>query len=121
MSPGADAPPRDAPGIARVLPDVTGLDKEFDYIIPAEFADRVAVGSIVRVSLHGRRVRGWVTAIDPDTPVERSRLQPILAWSSAGPSADLIDVARWASVRWAAGRLRPFLVTASPPNRGGVA
>ncbi len=99
-----------------MLPDVTGLDKEFDYLIPPALTDRVVVGSIVRVSLHGRRVRGWVTAIDPDSPVERSRLQPILRWSSVGPSAELIDVARWASVRWAAGRLRPFLVTASPPH-----
>ena len=116
MSSGASAPLPDAPSIARVLPDVTGLDKEFDYLIPEKLADRLAVGSIVRVSLHGRRVRGWVTAIDADTSIERSRLQPILTWSSAGPSAELIDVARWASVRWAAGRLRPFLVTASPPR-----
>ncbi len=102
------------PRLARVLPDVTGLDKEFDYLIPRALTDRVVVGSIVRVSLHGRRIRGWVTAIDPDPAVERTRLQPILRWSSLGPSAELIDVARWASVRWAAGRLRPFLVTASP-------
>jgi len=100
-----------------VLPDVTGLDKEFDYLIPEALANRVEVGSIVRVSLHGRRVRGWVVGLDPtDEAVPAVQLQPIAAWSSVGPSAELIDVARWASVRWAAGRLRPFLVTASPPT-----
>lgn len=99
-----------------MLPDVSGLDKEFDYLITESVAGPLVVGSIVRVPLHGRRVRGWVTAIDPSGhSVEPSRLQPIAKWSSIGPPAELIDVARWASVRWAAGRLRPFLVTASPP------
>lgn len=124
MSDCAVAATGDSPSIARVLPDVTGLDKEFDYWIPDGFAGstpdgvagNLAIGSIVRVPLHGRRVRGWVTAIDPaDQVVERSLLQPLAKWLSIGPSSDVIDVARWASVRWAAGRLRPFLVTASPP------
>ena len=102
--------------VARVLPDVTGLDKEFDYLIPDDLVGRLAVGEIVRVRLHGRSVRGWVTALDPsDGRVDASKLQPIVKRASMGPAADLVDLARWASVRWAAGRLRPFLVTASPP------
>ncbi len=48
------------------------------------------------------------------TSPPRRRL-PIAKVSSRGPDAELIDLARWASVRWAAGRLRPLLVTASPP------
>lgn len=106
--------------VARVIPDVTGLDKEFDYLVPDGLD--VSVGARVRVPLHGRRVAGWVVALDPpDAPVALSRLKPIVAVSSLGPSQDAIDLARWASVRWAASRLRPFLVTASPPtNVGGV-
>jgi primosomal protein N' (replication factor Y) (superfamily II helicase) len=100
--------------VARVLPDLTGLDKEFDYLVPAELADQVRVGSIVRVPLHGRSVRGWVVALDPELAVEIDRLRPVAKVSSWGPSADAIELARWASVRWAAGRLRPFLVAASP-------
>ena len=101
--------------VARVLPDVTGLDKEFDYLIPDDLAGRLAVGEIVRVRLNNRSVRGWVTAVDPaDVGVDRDKLQPIVKRSSIGPSADLVELARWASVRWAAGRLRPFLVAASP-------
>ncbi len=101
----------------RVVPDVTGLDKQFDYLVP-EHAARltIAVGAIVRVPLHGRRVRGWVTEIDPALEVDRARLQPIARFSSIGPSPGLIELAEWASVRWAAGRLRPFLVAASPPT-----
>ena len=98
--------------IARVVPDVTGLDKEFDYLAP----DDVAVGAYVRVPLHGRRVGGWVVEIDPaDLPVSSDRLLPLSKISSLGPASELVELARWASVRWAAGRLRPFLVTASAP------
>ena len=46
--------------VARVLPDVTGLDKEFDYLVPEELIDAVTAGVMVRVELHGRRVGGWV-------------------------------------------------------------
>jgi primosomal protein N' (replication factor Y) (superfamily II helicase) len=99
----------------RVLPDLTGLDKQFDYLVADSLASAVTVGTIVRVALHGRRVRGWVTEIDPALEVDPSRLQPVLHVSSRGPGAELIDLAGWASVRWAAGRLRPFLVAASPP------
>ena len=56
--------------VVRVLPDVTGLDKQFDYLVPDELADDLTVGSIVRVPLHGRRVRGWVTAVDPSSEVD---------------------------------------------------
>ena len=103
--------------IARVVPDVTGLDKEFDYLVPDELADRVVVGSLVRVPLHGRRVGGWVVDVDPAEASTGSRaMRPLSKVSSVGPAADLVDLARWASVRWAAGRLRPFLVSASPPH-----
>jgi primosomal protein N' (replication factor Y) (superfamily II helicase) len=101
----------------RVLPDVTGLDKEFDYAAAGD-DPLLTVGALVRVPLHGRRVAGWVTALDPpDAPVDDARLQPVRAVVSRGPAPELLDLAGWASVRWAAGRLRPFLVAASPPTR----
>ncbi|HEY7628053.1 MAG TPA: hypothetical protein VH761_13345 [Ilumatobacteraceae bacterium] len=106
-----------APLVARVVPDVTGLDKEFDYAVPQALSDRVAVGSLVRISLHNRRVGGWVVGIGPsDGSVPLDRLVPIAKWSGIGPSAEIIELARWAAIRWGAGRLRPFLVTASPPT-----
>ena len=75
----------------------------------------LSVGAIVRVPLHGRRVRGWVTALDPhDSDVEPDRLQPVATVASCGPDPELVGLAGWASVRWAAGRMRPFLVAASP-------
>jgi primosomal protein N' (replication factor Y) len=98
---------------ARVVPDVVGLDKAFDYSIPQGLT--VDVGALVRVPLHGRRVGGWVVALDPPDAHGRGELKPIAKLTGAGPSAELIALARWAAVRWA-GRVRQFLATASPPR-----
>lgn len=102
---------------ATVLPDVTGLDKTFDYLVPDELRSRTAIGSRVRVGLAGRRVGGWVVRLGPpagDVPVER--LVALAKWSSIGPTVDIVELAEWAAIRWGTGRLRPFLVTASPPT-----
>lgn len=96
--------------VARVLPDVAGLDKTFDYAVPE--GTPVALGSLVRVVLHGRRVRGWVVAVDPDD-THPGPLEPIAKLTGVGPSAELIGLAEWAAVRWA-GRRRHFLTVASP-------
>jgi primosomal protein N' (replication factor Y) (superfamily II helicase) len=106
----------DAVTVASVVPDVTGLDKHFDYLIPADLAAQVDVGTIVRVELHGRRIGGWVASISAETTDGRpvGSLKPIAKVTGHGPAADLFELAEWASVRWAARRIRPFLVTASP-------
>jgi primosomal protein N' (replication factor Y) len=75
-------------------------------------AAAVRVGAIVRVPLHGRRVRGWVTALDVE-PAPGVRLQPIAKVTGRGPSSELIDLAGWAAWRWA-GRRTSFLRAASP-------
>jgi primosomal protein N' (replication factor Y) len=102
--------------VVRVVPDVTGLDKAFDYTVPAELAARVRIGTIVRAPLHGRRVRGWVVDLDPADAVDPAKLRPLAGVSSSGPAPEVIALARWAAIRWAASRLRPFLVAASPPT-----
>jgi primosomal protein N' (replication factor Y) len=76
----------------------------------------VEPGSRVRVSLHGRRVGGWVIdLVDESDAVDPGALKPVLMSSGIGPSADVVDLGRWAAERWCAGRLRPFLVVSSPP------
>jgi primosomal protein N' (replication factor Y) len=100
---------------ARIAPDVSGIDRTFDYLVPDHLAAQVVVGSIVRVPLHGRRVRGWVIDVDPaESEISPERLAPIAAWLGHGPSAELVDLATWAAPRWGTFRLRPLLVTASP-------
>ncbi|MEK7424846.1 MAG: hypothetical protein AAB131_13530 [Actinomycetota bacterium] len=103
--------------VATVLPDLTGLDKSFDYLVPPELGDLVQIGSMVRIPLAHRRTAGWVVGLGVvSTEVSADRLVPIAKWSGHGPSADVIDLARWAAQRWGVGRLRPFLVSASPPT-----
>lgn len=100
--------------IVRVVPDVLGLDKHFDYGLTADLAEHVEVGDLVRIDLHGRRVGAWIVEIDPaDAHVDG--LKPIIKWSSRGPASELIELADWAAVRWV-GRRRNFLTAASPPR-----
>jgi len=100
--------------VARVLPDVAGIDREFDYLVPAALVGRVGIGTVVRVDLHGRRVGGWVTALGSEPPPGVT-LKPLAKVTGHGPPPDLVELARWAAWRWG-GRLRPVLASASPPR-----
>ena len=99
--------------VVRVLPDVAAIDREFDYLVPDTVGD-IGVGDVVRIDLHGRRVGGWVVAVDVEPPAG-VRLRPIAKRSGLGPSAEVIDLAGWAAWRWA-GRRATLLTTASPPG-----
>jgi primosomal protein N' (replication factor Y) (superfamily II helicase) len=104
--------------IARVLPNVIGLDRHFDYLVPAPLVERVAIGSLVRVPLHGRRVGGWVVELDPIADPHEpapATLKDIAKVTGHGPSREVIELAAWAAHRWV-GRRRNFLVPASPPT-----
>lgn len=96
----------------RVLPDEPAIDKLFDYTVPARLSDDVRVGSVVRIELHGRRVGGWVVEVDV-TPATTATLRPLAKVSGWGPPPEVLELARWASWRWA-GRPASFLRTASP-------
>jgi len=103
--------------VARVVPDVTGVDKVFDYLIPSELHDAIAIGDRVRVPLHGRNVPGWVTEIgssdDGFTDVDSAKLRSVIKRLGFGPSNEVVQLAQWASHRWC-GRLRAFFIAASP-------
>ena len=96
----------------RVLPDVPAIDKTFDYLVDDRWVDQIRVGTIVRVALHGRRVRGWVVAVDVEPPPGRAltKIAKVTGW---GPAPDLVDLASWAAWRWC-GRPAQLLRTASP-------
>jgi primosomal protein N' (replication factor Y) len=100
--------------VCRVVVDVAALERPFDYLVPEELAGVVAVGVIVRVPLHGRRVRAWVVADDVESEAPPERLRPIAAVVSAGPPADVVDLTAWAAWRWSGPRLA-LLRAASPP------
>jgi primosomal protein N' (replication factor Y) len=97
----------------RVRTEVGALSKTFDYAVPARWSEDVRVGTRVRVPLHGRTVRGWVVETDV-SPLDGVEVLPLKSWLGWGPPADLVEVAEWASWRWA-GPVPFFLHAASPP------
>lgn len=98
--------------VARVVPDVAGVAREFDYLVPGHLVPSVAVGSLVRVVLNRRRVGGWVVALDVEPPPGVA-LSPIDHVTGMGPGPELVELAGWAAWRWA-GRRRHLLRAASP-------
>lgn len=112
----------------QVLVDEPAIDREFTYSLPAELASGrvpLRVGTIVRVPLHGRNIRGWVTDIDASQP-RGVELLPITRVASVGPPPSVVDLTSWAAWRWAGTRVH-FLRTASadrvvagvPPQASG--
>jgi len=100
----------------RVLPDVTAVDRVFDYSVPDALGALVQVGAIVRVPLHGRRVRGWVVE-DAVVPASGAgALLDVLAVVSAGPPPEVVDLTEWIAWRWSGPRVA-VLRSASAPNR----
>ena len=115
MTPGSEGPAL----VARVLPNVTGIDKQFDYLVPDTLRGQVRVGTMVRVPLANRRIGGWVVALaasdDTAAAIALDRLKPIAKVTGEGPAPEVVALARWAAHRWA-GRVRPILASASPAS-----
>ncbi len=105
--------------VVRVQPDVVRLERTFDYVVPDSWhadgrASRLTVGTIVRVKLGGRRLRGWITEVGVDPPAGVT-LQPLALLTGMGPPAELLDLARWAAWRWAGSWVS--LLRAGSPDR----
>lgn len=115
-----NAPPlvSEMPTVVRVQPDVAALHRSFDYAVPETWRAandiNLNVGSRVRIELHGRRVGGWVTELDPDPAVD-VELRLLQKWSGLGPNGPMIDLANWLAYRWV-GSPAKALRTASPPK-----
>jgi primosomal protein N' (replication factor Y) len=102
--------------VARVLPDVSGVEKVFDYIVPEGLRAQVGVGSRVRVALQSRRVAGWIVGLgDPDPALPIERLHPIMGVVGQGPAPDVVALTAWAARHWCGPR-RSVLVAASAPR-----
>ncbi len=99
----------------QVLVDEPAIDREFTYLLPPERVSGrvpVTVGTIVRVVLNRRRLRGWVTALDAPMPADLE-LASISSVVGVGPPPHVVELASWAAWRWAGTRAH-FLRTASP-------
>ncbi len=73
------------------------------------------MGAIVRVPLHGRKVRGWVIADDVEPESSTAKLLDVAAVVSAGPPPDVVALSDWIASRWAGPRVA-VLRSASAPN-----
>lgn len=93
------------------------MDGGFWYSVPARLAERVGVGSLVRVPLGGRRTRGYVVGTDGTA---RDGLRDILGVSGEAPLFDarLRDSLVWAAHYYVA-PLSVLLERAAPPNLAG--
>jgi primosomal protein N' (replication factor Y) (superfamily II helicase) len=108
------------PLVARVVPDVSGIDKSFDYIVPTAMADSLVIGDRVRINLHGRRVGGWVVAVghwgeDDFTDIPLEKLQPIAKHSGQGVEPELVSLTDDIALHFCGPR-RAVLQSASAPK-----
>lgn len=99
-----------SPRAVSVVTEVAAVDRAFDYAV-GENVTGVDLGDRVRVSLGRRSVRGWVVG---EAAVSEN-LKPLTKWLGLGVTPEVLELARWASWRWAAPLAR-FLGTASPPR-----
>ena len=80
--------------VARVTLEIA-LRREFDYLIPPEFAGHVEVGTRVKVPFGRRQVLGCVTALAESSTFET--LKPILKiiGTQSLVTSDVLELARW--------------------------
>jgi primosomal protein N' (replication factor Y) len=101
---------------ARVVPDVASfaVDDGFWYSVPDHLEPDLGVGTIVRVPLSGRRVRGWVVELVPD---REGKLKEIAGISGSVPvfDQDLLKGLVWTARHYVA-PVSTLLARASPPN-----
>lgn len=100
--------------IVRVVPNVSGVNKSFDYLVPDSLTN-IKVGSIVRVELHGRRVEAWVVS-EVEVPSSDIKFKDVVSLLSEGPSEEIVQLSQWAAERFC-GPLRAVLSSASPSYR----
>ena len=106
-----------------MVPEVSGIDKVFDYLVPESLVPRVGRGTRVRIDLNGRRVGGWVVDIGSadlrtDVQVDINRLVPIVSVSGDGVEPDVVSLTQWMSQHWF-GSWRATLSSASAPRMRG--
>ncbi len=84
------------PAIARIITEIA-LDREFDYLIPAELLGRVRIGSVVNVPFGRRRARGFVTGL-----ADRSDFPNLKAIEAIATDLPLFDEQMLRLARWIA-------------------
>ena len=81
---------------ARVIID-RSIHRELDYLVPETFADRVSIGSRVRVPFRDKSALATVVALLEETSAEGIRPIEALVGDRPALSAKLVELARWMS------------------------
>ena len=92
----------------RVIPDIPKLEKSYWYICDNQTngSSSIKIGSIVRINIHGRRVRAWVVELAQTNeefegkvsePIELSKLKSVIEYVSDGPPPHLVDFSTYLS------------------------
>lgn len=97
--------------------DIWGLDRPLTYLVPEKLHHRARLGSIVRVPLRGKRVRGWIVEIGESNEIRD--LEPLAMVSGPAPVFDeaLLEVARRLATRYVH-PLSSFLSLFTPQRMG---
>lgn len=105
-----------------MVPDVSGIDRVFDYSVPGHLEALLRPGVRVRIPLNGRRVSGWVVAVGEGAGIDPSRLVDVVSVSGQSVEEDVVPLTKWvAETFW--GPWRAVLTSASAPRvrrRGAV-
>jgi primosomal protein N' (replication factor Y) len=92
------------PSYARVIID-RSIHRELDYLIPETLADKVSIGSRVRVPFRERSALATVVALLTETDAEGIRPIEALVGDKPALSPKLVELGRWMSTSCCA-RLR---------------
>jgi len=108
--------------IARVLPltQTRAIKGLFDYILPQELADQVAVGSLLRVPFAGRVVQAVVAELTPSSELPDERLATVAAVLPARLPADLVKLAQWIGDEYCSTAARALNVMLPPGATRGL-
>ena len=87
--------------VAKIVVDLS-LDREFDYRIPSNLADRITIGSVVTVPFGHSSRRGYVVGLAESS--DFPNLKPVSEVSGSQPLLDpsLLELAKWMSDYYAA-------------------
>src|SRR5947209_18644656 len=89
-------PPLPEPRYARVIVD-RSIHRELDYLVPETFADRVRIGSRVRVPFREKSALGTVIALLAESSAEGIRPIEALLGDRPALSEKLVELGRWMS------------------------
>ena len=86
--------------LVAVTIDAIHLDKELIYSVPEELADSIALGTPVIVSVIGRKRRGWVTSLEPESELDAAKIRPLGSLDDYSLSREIFALCEWAALRY---------------------